>query len=169
MEKLLTLSDYQSLAEVRYQIRRFVYFSEQAARAVGLEPQQHQLMLALKGLPRSLRPRLRELAERLHIRHHSAGELVGRLARGGYIRRVRGGQDRREVMLSLTPKGETVLRELSLHHKAELRIRGPALVLALNRAMRSAPMAGQKMGSGENRKKQPKHGGNSRARVARRP
>jgi DNA-binding MarR family transcriptional regulator len=75
------------------------------------------------------------LAERLQIQHHSAVELVNRLATGGYVRRHRGGDDRREVLLSLTPKGEKVLRELSLHHKAELRMRGPALVAALKRAM----------------------------------
>jgi DNA-binding MarR family transcriptional regulator len=135
MEKSLTLADYESLAELRYQVRRFLHFSEQAAREAGLEPRQHQLMLTLKGLPPGTRPRIGELAERLQIQHHSAVELVNRLATGGYVRRHRGGDDRREVLLSLTPKGEKVLRELSLHHKAELRMRGPALVAALKRAM----------------------------------
>src|SRR6266550_2686557 len=85
MEKPLAPAAYQSLAELRYQIRRFLYFSEQAARDAGLEPQQHQLMLALKGLP----------------------------------------------------KGARVLRELSLHHRSELRTLGSALVTALKRAMQS--------------------------------
>ena len=137
-EKSLPLTDYQSLAELRYQIRRFVHFSEQAVRNAGLEPRQHQLMLALKGLPKDVRPRIGELAERLLIQHHSAVELVNRLATGGYVRRDRGDADRREVLLSLTPKGETVLRELSLHHRAELRTRGPALVAALKRAIQTA-------------------------------
>jgi DNA-binding MarR family transcriptional regulator len=135
MEKQLTLSDYQALGELRYQIRRFLHFSEQASRSVGLEPRQHQLLLALKGLPPGMRPRIGELAERLQIRHHSAVELVNRLARGGYVRRKRGQQDRREVLLELTAKGEKVLRELSLHHRAELRTQGRALVAALKRAM----------------------------------
>jgi DNA-binding MarR family transcriptional regulator len=135
MEKSLTLADYESLAELRYQVRRFLHFSEQAAREAGLEPRQHELMLTLKGLPPGTRPRISELAERLQIQHHSAVELVNRLAEGSYVRRHRGGEDRREVLLSLTPKGEKVLRELSLHHKAELRMRGPALVAALKRAM----------------------------------
>jgi DNA-binding MarR family transcriptional regulator len=135
MERSLMPADYQSLAELRYQIRRFLHFSEQAAREAGLEPRQHQLMLTLKGLPAGTRPRIGELAERLQIQHHSTVELVNRLAAGGYVRRHRGGQDRREVLLSLTPKGERILRELSLHHKAELRMRGPALVAALKRAM----------------------------------
>jgi DNA-binding MarR family transcriptional regulator len=137
MNKSLTSADYESLAELRYQIRRFLHFSEQAARKAGLEPRQHQLMLTLKGLPTATRPRISELAERLQIQHHSAVELVNRLAAGGHVRRHRGGDDRREVLLSLTPKGEKVLRQLSLHHKAELRTRGPALVAALKGAMQT--------------------------------
>ena len=78
---ILTLSDYESLAELRFQIRRFLANSEQAVRAVGLEPRQHQLMLALKGLPGDVRPRVGELAARLHIQHHSAVELIDRLAK----------------------------------------------------------------------------------------
>jgi DNA-binding MarR family transcriptional regulator len=135
MKTKLTLNDYQSLADLRHQIRCFLHFSETAARAAGLEPRQHQLMLSLKGLPQQVRPRIGELAERLQIQHHSAVELVNRLAAGGYVRRHRGGQDRREVLLSLTPKGEKVLRELSLHHRAELRNAGPALVASLRKAM----------------------------------
>jgi DNA-binding MarR family transcriptional regulator len=79
----LSLADYQSLAELRYQIRRFLHFSEQASRMAGLKPHQHQLMLALKGLPGSIRARIGELAERLRIRHHSTVELVNRLSDGG--------------------------------------------------------------------------------------
>ena len=134
----LTLSDYTSLAELRYQIRCFLAFSELAARAAGLEPRQHQLMLSLKGLPQGARPTIGELAERLQIQHHSAVELVNRLSAAGYVRRHRDGEDRREVLLTLTPRGEKVLRDLSLHHRAELSSAGPALVAALRRAMREA-------------------------------
>jgi DNA-binding MarR family transcriptional regulator len=136
--EILTLADYEALAELRYQIRRFLSFSEQAARGASLEPRQHQLMLALKGLPAKSRPTIGELAERLQIQHHSAVELVNRLVAAGYIRRARSGEDRREVWLSLTPKGERVLRQLSLHHRTELRSAGPALVTALRRAMQGA-------------------------------
>jgi len=142
MEKTLTLDDYQSLAELRHQIRRFLHFSEQAARAVGLEPRQHQLMLALKGLPAATRPRIGDLAERLQIQHHSTVELVNRLSKGGYVKRRRAGRDRREVLLSLTPKGEKTLRELSLHHREELRQAGPALVSSLRRAMQRIRTSG---------------------------
>lgn len=135
MEKALSLADYRSLAELRHQIRRFLHFSELASRMAGLEPHQHQLMLALKGLPESICPRIGVLAERLQIRHHSTVELVNRLSAGGYVRRNRRREDRREVWLSLTPKGETVLRKLSLQHRAELRLHGPALIAALRRAI----------------------------------
>lgn len=135
MERSLTFADYESLAEARYQIRRYLRFSEQASRAAGLEPRQYQLMLAIKGLPKGTRPRIGELAERLQTQHHSTVELVNRLSAGGYVRRHRAGGDRREVLVALTPKGERVLRKLFLHHRAELRMRGPALIAALKRAI----------------------------------
>jgi DNA-binding MarR family transcriptional regulator len=138
MQDTLTLSDYQALAELRYQVRLFLRFSEEAARKMGLEPQQHQLMLAIKGLPTGTHPSIGALAERMQIQHHSAVELVNRLSSAGLVRRSRSGQDRRQVLLGLTPKGESVLRKLSIGHKAELRSQGPALVAALERAMRTA-------------------------------
>jgi DNA-binding MarR family transcriptional regulator len=131
MEKNLTQRDFESLAEFRHQIRRFLRFSERAARDAGLEPRQHQLLLAVKGLPLSVRPRIAEIAERLQIHHHSAVELVNRLEARGFVRRERGSEDRREVLLQLTSKGERVLKELSLHHREELRSQGPALLEVL--------------------------------------
>jgi DNA-binding MarR family transcriptional regulator len=133
----------------------FLYFSEQTARNAGLEPQPHQFMLALKGLPKGVRPGIAELAERMQIQHHSAVELTNRLAANGYIRRSRKGQDRREVLLALTAKGEKVLRELSPRHRSELRTLGPALVTALKRAMQStqnADRAASNRGSAKRRK-----------------
>lgn len=135
MRNSLNSADYEWLAEVRYQIRRYLRFSEQASRAAGLEPRQYQLMLAIKGLPKGTRPRIGELAERMQIQHHSAVELANRLSAGGYVRRHRAGEDRREVLLAMTPKGERVLSKLILHHRAELRTRGPALITALKRAI----------------------------------
>ena len=131
----LTRSDYQSLAELRHQIRKFLYFSEQAARKAKMEPRQHQLLLAIKGPPQHLRPRIGVLAERLQLRHHSAVELANRLSKGVYVRRRRDREDRREVLLNLTVKGEKVLRELSLDHRQELRAAGPELMTALQRVL----------------------------------
>jgi DNA-binding MarR family transcriptional regulator len=82
-----------------------------------------------------VRPRIRELADRMQIQHHSAVELINRLEAGGFVRRERGQEDRREVMLALTPKGEKVLAELALHHHEELRSAAPDLVAALRRVM----------------------------------
>ena len=87
MEKTLALSDYQALAELRYQIRLFLRFSEEAARRMGLESQQHPLRLAIKGLPPGMRPTIGTLAERMQIQHLSAVELVNRLSSGGMVRR----------------------------------------------------------------------------------
>jgi DNA-binding MarR family transcriptional regulator len=133
--KKLTLSDYQALAEFRHQIRRFLHFSEQVVKNAGMERGQYQLMLAIKGIPAGVRPRIRELANRMEIRHHSAVELVNRLEAGGFVHRTRAQDDRREVLLALTPKGEIVLSELALHHHDELRSTGPELVAALQRIM----------------------------------
>ncbi len=133
--KKLTLSDYQALAEFRYQIRNFLRFSERAVQAAGVEAGQYQLMLAIKGMPKGVRPRIRELANRMHIQHHSAVELANRLEAGGYVRRARGQDDRREVLLALTPKGERVLAELAMHHHEELQSAAPDLVTALRRLM----------------------------------
>ncbi|HEY6337656.1 MAG TPA: MarR family transcriptional regulator [Candidatus Sulfotelmatobacter sp.] len=133
--KKLMLSDYQALAEFRYQIRKFLHFSELALKQAGLERGQYQLMLAIKGMPPGVRPRIRELATRMQIRHHSAVELINRLEARGWVHRQRALDDRREVLLALTQKGEHVLTELALHHRNELRTAGPTLVTALRRVM----------------------------------
>ncbi len=127
--------DYSALAEFRYEIRRFLNFSEGAARAAGMEPQQHQALLAIKGGRPGFETTVGVLAERLQIRHHSAVELSRRLAAHGWLRRSRNGKDRREVQLRLTPRGETVLAKLSLSHRDELRTSEPRLIRALQLAI----------------------------------
>jgi DNA-binding MarR family transcriptional regulator len=133
--------NYQALADFRYQIRRFLNFSERAARAAGLEPQQHQALLALNGLPATVQPTIGALAERLQIRHHSAVGLTDRLEARGLMRRVRGTSDRREVLLRLTGKGERILRDLSLPHRAELRSASRAMLRVLRAAIANAGRA----------------------------
>ncbi|HEX4335635.1 MAG TPA: MarR family transcriptional regulator [Polyangiaceae bacterium] len=123
--------DYRALAELRHQIRRFLTFSEQEARAEGLEPQQHQLLLAVKGLPEGARPTVSTLAERLLVRHHTVVGLVDRLVAGKLAVRRPSKTDKREILVELTPRGERVLRGLAMLHQAELRSAAPALVAAL--------------------------------------
>ncbi len=132
VDQEITLSQYQSLAEFRYQLRRFLHFSEQAARSVGLEPQQHQLLLTLKGLPYGRSATVSELAERLQIQHHSTVELIHRMGGRDLLERSRDESDQRKVIVSFTPYGEEVLRKLSLLHRTELRSSGPELVRALH-------------------------------------
>lgn len=133
--KDLTLADYRALAEFRYQIRKYLHFSEQAIHSEGLERQQYLFMLAIKGVPQGSRPRIRDLADRMLIHHNSAVELVNRLEAGGYVHRERAQEDKREVLLGLTRKGERILAQLVRHHHEELRTASPALVDALRRVV----------------------------------
>jgi|SRR5579884_3719563 len=110
-----------------------MHFSEQEARAHGIEPQQHQALLALRGLPEGTRPTVSELAARLLIKHHSAVELVDRLERRGAVERVHGNGDQREVLVQLTNSGRRVLRELAVIHRAELERAAPELARALRK------------------------------------
>ncbi len=157
--KRLTLSDYQALAEFRHQIRKYLHFSERAVHAAGLEHGQYQLMLAIKGMPQGVRPRIRELANRMQIQHHSAVELINRLELGGYVRRERAQDDRREVLLALTPKGERVLAELALHHHDELQSAAPTLVAALRKVMQAGKNGAPKPRTSAATPLAPKHSG----------
>src|SRR3981081_485117 len=95
-------ADYEALSEFRYLIRCFLQFSQNAARAVGLPPRQHQALLAIKGFPVGHTVTVGELAERLRIRHHSAVELVDRLSEAGLVRGLPAANDPRAILLSLT-------------------------------------------------------------------
>ena len=130
----LTAGDYQALADFRYQIRRFMRFSEQAARRAGLEPTQHQLLLAVKAHPGE--PHVGDLAESLQLRHHSVVGLIDRLAEAGMVRRNRSTRDRRQVCVRLTRRGESVLARLSVEHRADLETRGKVLAGALQKIVK---------------------------------
>lgn len=123
--------DYAALAEFRFAIRKFLAFSETAAMAVGLSPQQHQALLTIKGLAFGGGLAVGALAERLLIRRHSAVELVDRLERAGLVQRSSDPKDGRRVLVSLTEAGEEKLRALSGSHLDELRSLAPALVTML--------------------------------------
>lgn len=126
------LADYRALAEFRYQIRCFLSFSERAARSAGIEPQQHQLLLAIKGLPGHLSPSIGTIAERLCVTHHTTVGLVDRLEAAGLVERHRDvALDRRQVHVRITERGEALLSLLSREHKAQLQTVGPGLRDAL--------------------------------------
>jgi len=120
------------MAELRYQIRKFLRFSENAARQAGIEPQQHQLLLAIRGLPDGASPTIGVLAERMQLQHHSTVELVDRLVDRNFLCRLRSTNDRRQVLVKLTHDGEEFLEKLSLHHLEELQSAGPTFVKVLN-------------------------------------
>lgn len=128
-------TEYRALADFRYTIRRYLRFSEQAARQSGLEPQQYQFLLAIKGMPDDVRTTVGELAERMQIQHHSTVELVDRMAERGLVVRKRGAEDRREVIVQLSAKGDKLLRELVMHHRNELREFAPNLTQSLRKIM----------------------------------
>jgi DNA-binding MarR family transcriptional regulator len=136
--KDLSPQHYRDLAEFRRQIRGFLFFSEAAAKEQGLEPQQHQLLLAVHALPEDTRPTIRELAARMFIQPHSALELVKRLEQNGFVLRSEGPEDRREVWVRLTVSGRTALRKLALAHREELERSGPELAKALNAVLLAA-------------------------------
>jgi DNA-binding MarR family transcriptional regulator len=126
---------FRRLAEFRHRIRQFLHFSEEAARAKGIEPQQHQLLLVIRGLPRGTRPTITVLSQQLCLRHHSTVELIDRLVERGAVRRRHSDEDQREVLVELTPHGEALLHRLSVLHWEELRVSGPALSESLRAVM----------------------------------
>ncbi|HUP03994.1 MAG TPA: MarR family transcriptional regulator [Bryobacteraceae bacterium] len=138
MPRDLSPEQYRDLAEFRRQIRRFLHFSEATARDQGIEPQQHQLLLAVQGLPPGAKPTIRELAGRLFLQHHSAVELINRLEANGAVARHPGESDKREVWVTLTPAGRATLRKLALAHRDELERSGPELARALRSLLRHA-------------------------------
>lgn len=113
--------EYAKLLSFRTDLRRFLRWSEEQARAAGLTPSQHQLLLAVRGHPGAQDPTIGEVAEYLTLRHHSAVGLVDRAERAGLVERTRDASDHRVVHLRLAAKGEELIRRLSEAHLQELR------------------------------------------------
>jgi DNA-binding MarR family transcriptional regulator len=132
-------ADYRALAGFRRELRTFLSFSETAARSVGLEPRQHQLLLALRAIEGE--PSVQTLADALALKHHSVVELLDRLEAGGLIKRERSDQDRRRAKIAITERGSNLLRKLSRAHLDELRDRAPSLVAALTHVLRASRRA----------------------------
>ena len=139
--------DYETLADLRYQLRRFERVREIAARAAGVAPQQYQLLLQVKGLDGRGAVTIGALAERLQISHHGVVQLVDRLA-GRHLVERRPGEDRREVVVRLRPPGETLLRRLAGYSIAELTTEGPGLVASLRRLLAQSTRRGNSSSRG---------------------
>lgn len=131
-------TDFKALADFRYQLRKFLAISADAAKDAGIDPTQHQLLLVIKGNePEAMK--VGDIADWLMIRHNSAVELVTRCERNGWVERARDEEDRRTVHVQLTPKGESVLSDLSAVHIQELKAAGPALIKTLNTILKRLP------------------------------
>src|SRR5262245_49062099 len=139
-EKNRSLRDgeYVALAEFRYQLRRFSRHMEEQVRNLGVNPQQYQVILAVRGLPREQAPTVGCLAERMQLNHNSMVELVDRCEQAGLLRRTRSDADRRQVTLAITGQGEALLRKLGRAAREELRTSGPSLVRAVQRLIKGA-------------------------------
>jgi|SRR5690242_15419030 len=123
----LKKSEYEALAAFRYELRKFIHFSEAAAQNAGITPQQHQALLAVKGFPGREEITIGELAERLQLRHHSVVGLIDRLVLEGLVSRVQSETDRRQVLIHLSNQGEKMLEKLSNIHRTQLKQLGPEL------------------------------------------
>jgi len=137
--KRISSSEYRAMAELRYRLRLFLREGDAAARSAGLEPQQYLMLLAIRGLPDGNSAKIRSLADSLLIKHHSAVELVDRLEVRGLVRRTRGRQDRRQVLISLLPKGQRVLERVVQQRVSEVRAGGNQLVRAVDALLRKKP------------------------------
>lgn len=120
----MTLRQYRALADFRYELRRFLRYSEQITRRHGVTPLQYQLLLQVKGYPGRQQATIGELAERLQAKHHGAVALVSRCEEAGLIAKRPSEADRRAVLVELTTKGERLLERLArLHHNELLTVR----------------------------------------------
>jgi DNA-binding MarR family transcriptional regulator len=120
--------DYEALAEFRLQLRRFLAFSEANARKNGVTSQQYQALLTIKGLSRPHdQMSVGELADFLLVKHHTAVELIDRMAKAGLLKRFRDGADGRRILVTLTRKGEQRLSNVAEVNWQELRSRRLAL------------------------------------------
>jgi DNA-binding MarR family transcriptional regulator len=129
----MSSEDYQALAAFRYALRKFLRFSEEAARRAGITPQQYVAMILVRGFPERDRLTISELAERLQVRHHSAVGLIDRMVAQGLMVRQPGGDDRRQVFVTLTPRGAELLEPLAAAHRDQLQRIGRDLRQVLER------------------------------------
>ena len=127
-------AEYESLAEFRYRLARFLRHRKEAALAEGLQPQQYELLLAVSGLPAGTDPTIKEIASQLCLEHHTVVELADRLEKRGPLARRPSGADRR-VLLRLTRTGQGVLSRIVQFSFGQLRDEAPELIRSLRRIL----------------------------------
>lgn len=132
----LDQTQYRAIAAFRYELRRFLSFSEAEAAAAGLPPQQHQALLSIAGHPGDGTPSVGALADQLLVAPHTAAELVSRMVEAGLVTKTPSARDRRRMDLALTPKAEALLLKLTAVHLEELKTLEPALARALGKLSR---------------------------------
>jgi DNA-binding MarR family transcriptional regulator len=137
------------LADFRYQLRQFLQFSEQSANRFNLHPQQHQLLLQIAGAPSNVHATVGYATERLGLRHNTVVELSKRSEEAGLVTRNQSADDRRKVILNLTPKGRKILEALAEDHARELNELGPKLISALSTLSAAAQSEGKPILGGE--------------------
>ena len=132
-ERGMSNAEFKALAQFRYQLRRFLRFSEELTRSKGITPLQYQLMLQIKGFPGREWATVVELAERLQAKHHGVVALISRCEKAGLLVRNVSRSDMRLVEVQLTRKGEHCLEQLARLHRAEhLSLWGQFAVTAFN-------------------------------------
>jgi DNA-binding MarR family transcriptional regulator len=144
MAARITDGEYRALSQLRYLIRRFLQEGDSTARLAGLEPQQYLLLLVIRGQEPGQEASIRTIAERLALRHHSTVELIDRMEAHGFVKRTRGREDRRQVLVSLQPRGEKLLEKVVAQRIVELRSHGHALVESIGKLLEARPMAARK-------------------------
>jgi DNA-binding MarR family transcriptional regulator len=149
MAEKIAGTEYRALGELRYLIRRFLQEGDLTAKQCGLEPQQYLLLLAIRSLPEGREATISALAERLSLRHHSTVELIDRMESHAYVKRIRGREDRRQVLVSLQPRGAKLLEKVVEQRIIELRANGRDLVAAISSLLEPRDHAKTKSKSGK--------------------
>ncbi|MGA7340566.1 MAG: MarR family winged helix-turn-helix transcriptional regulator [Terracidiphilus sp.] len=134
----LDVAHLQRLAEFRFQLRRFLHFSQAAAEQAGLRNQQYQMLQCVGGMPVGVEPTIVNVAARMLLKHNSAVELVDRAIEQGLLRRSADRDDHRRILLRVTPQGERMLASLAEFHSQELEQSGPELVRALQHVLHAS-------------------------------
>ena len=137
------------LAEFRFQLRKFLRFSEIASEAAGISVQQYQMLQVIAAMPEGQGASISYLAERMILRHNSAVELVDRAVRAGMVRRESDDEDLRRSIVKLMPEGEKVIEQLIPLHLAEIDLRGRDIIAALEVVLASRPSEAEPKAAGD--------------------